>query len=219
MGSGSRRSGRPVRFRAWHTPRHSVSPTIFEGVIDAARHGLRQVAGPARAAHPPERSARAVRSDRRHPLRGRLRRVVHGWRQQRGAADRHDEEHGVRARGERAASATPSRSACGWRGISSIATHASTACASTSPNTRGVASRPAIVSTATRSCGRARRRARRRSTPIASVMTVDAGVADLVILKSSHSAFAGFPRDEYTTLPDTQDRLLRDVADRHVALP
>ena len=28
-----------------------------------------------------------------------------------------------------------------------------------------------------------------------------------VILKSSNSAFAGFPRDEYTTLPETQDRI------------
>ena len=37
--------------------------------------------------------------------------------------------------------------------------------------------------------------------------TVDAGVADLVILKSSNSAFAGFMRDEYTTLPETDDRL------------
>lgn len=38
-------------------------------------------------------------------------------------------------------------------------------------------------------------------------LTVEAGVADLVILKSAHSAFAGFPRDEYTTLPETQDRI------------
>lgn len=37
---------------------------------------------------------------------------------------------------------------------------------------------------------------------------VGAGVSDLTILKSSHSAFAGFPRDEYTTLPETHDRLL-----------
>jgi urate oxidase len=37
--------------------------------------------------------------------------------------------------------------------------------------------------------------------------SVDAGVDDLVILKSSHSAFAGFPRDEYTTLPETDDRI------------
>jgi urate oxidase len=37
---------------------------------------------------------------------------------------------------------------------------------------------------------------------------VGAGVADLMILKTSHSAFTGFPRDEYTTLPDAKDRLL-----------
>lgn len=37
---------------------------------------------------------------------------------------------------------------------------------------------------------------------------VGAGLADLTILKSAHSAFAGFPRDEYTTLPETRDRLL-----------
>lgn len=37
---------------------------------------------------------------------------------------------------------------------------------------------------------------------------VSAGVADLLILKSSHSAFSGFPRDEFTTLPETRDRLL-----------
>jgi urate oxidase len=35
-----------------------------------------------------------------------------------------------------------------------------------------------------------------------------AGVADLMILKSAHSAFAGFLRDEYTTLNETRDRLL-----------
>jgi urate oxidase len=38
--------------------------------------------------------------------------------------------------------------------------------------------------------------------------TVAAGIADLVILKSANSAFEGFPRDEYTTLPETRDRLL-----------
>jgi urate oxidase len=37
---------------------------------------------------------------------------------------------------------------------------------------------------------------------------VGAGIADLLILKSADSAFTGFPRDEYTTLPDTRDRLL-----------
>jgi urate oxidase len=37
---------------------------------------------------------------------------------------------------------------------------------------------------------------------------VGGGIRDLVILKSAHSAFTGFMRDEYTTLPDTTDRLL-----------
>ena len=38
--------------------------------------------------------------------------------------------------------------------------------------------------------------------------TVTAGIADLVIMKTSRSAFAGYPRDEFTTLPETRDRLL-----------
>jgi urate oxidase len=38
--------------------------------------------------------------------------------------------------------------------------------------------------------------------------TVSAGAADLMILKSAQSAFSGFPRDEYTTLAETRDRLL-----------
>ena len=37
---------------------------------------------------------------------------------------------------------------------------------------------------------------------------VGAGIADLLILKSAHSAFDNFIRDEYTTLPDTRDRIL-----------
>jgi urate oxidase len=37
---------------------------------------------------------------------------------------------------------------------------------------------------------------------------VGAGIADLVVLKSAHSAFDGFPRDEFTTLPETRDRIL-----------
>jgi len=37
--------------------------------------------------------------------------------------------------------------------------------------------------------------------------TVEAGIADLIILKSSRSAFDRFLRDEYTTLPETRDRL------------
>ena len=39
-------------------------------------------------------------------------------------------------------------------------------------------------------------------------LIVEAGIADLTVMKTSKSAFAGFPRDEFTTLPDTDDRLL-----------
>jgi urate oxidase len=48
-----------------------------------------------------------------------------------------------------------------------------------------------------------------------AVVTVDgadahviAGLADLVVLKSTGSEFWGFPRDRYTTLPETTDRIL-----------
>ena len=37
--------------------------------------------------------------------------------------------------------------------------------------------------------------------------SITAGITDLIIMKTSHSAFAGFPRDEFTTLPETHDRL------------
>ena len=37
---------------------------------------------------------------------------------------------------------------------------------------------------------------------------VGGGIADLLILKSAHSAFDRFLRDEYTTLADTRDRIL-----------
>ena len=40
------------------------------------------------------------------------------------------------------------------------------------------------------------------------LITIGAGVKDLVILKSSRSGFAGFLRDAYTTLPDVADRIL-----------
>ena len=38
--------------------------------------------------------------------------------------------------------------------------------------------------------------------------TVRGGVRHLVVLKTTDSAFAGFPRDRYTTLPETPDRIL-----------
>ena len=34
------------------------------------------------------------------------------------------------------------------------------------------------------------------------------GIRDLVILKSARSAFTGYPKDRYTTLPETEDRIL-----------
>jgi urate oxidase len=37
---------------------------------------------------------------------------------------------------------------------------------------------------------------------------VVAGLENLVVLKTTDSAFAGFPRDEFTTLPETHDRIL-----------
>jgi urate oxidase len=46
------------------------------------------------------------------------------------------------------------------------------------------------------------------------------GLADLVVLKSSGSEFAGFERDRYTTLPETRDRVLATAVTarwRHVA--
>jgi len=39
-------------------------------------------------------------------------------------------------------------------------------------------------------------------------VTVEAGVRDLLIMKTRNSAFSGFPHDEFTTLPETRDRLL-----------
>jgi len=37
---------------------------------------------------------------------------------------------------------------------------------------------------------------------------VVAGITNLVVLKTTDSAFSGFPRDAYTTLPETEDRIL-----------
>jgi urate oxidase len=42
---------------------------------------------------------------------------------------------------------------------------------------------------------------------------VEAGVRDLTVMKTAKSAFSGFPRDQYTTLPDTEDRILATKVD------
>lgn len=39
-------------------------------------------------------------------------------------------------------------------------------------------------------------------------VSVRAGLRDLAIMKTSRSSFRGFPRDEYTTLPETDDRIM-----------
>jgi urate oxidase len=39
-------------------------------------------------------------------------------------------------------------------------------------------------------------------------LRVESGVRELSLLKTTDSAFAGFIRDEYTTLPETEDRIL-----------
>ena len=49
----------------------------------------------------------------------------------------------------------------------------------------------------------------------AGVSTFSAGVEDLVILKSAKSAFVGYPRDRYTTLAETTDRILATSLTAH----
>jgi urate oxidase len=39
-------------------------------------------------------------------------------------------------------------------------------------------------------------------------VTVEAGIDDLTVMKTARSAFSGFPRDRYTTLPETDDRIM-----------
>jgi urate oxidase len=42
----------------------------------------------------------------------------------------------------------------------------------------------------------------------AQSLSIVAGLTNLVVLKTADSAFAGFPRDQFTTLPETDDRIL-----------
>jgi urate oxidase len=39
-------------------------------------------------------------------------------------------------------------------------------------------------------------------------LSIGAGLANLIVLKTTDSGFEGFPRDRYTTLPETRDRIL-----------
>jgi urate oxidase len=38
--------------------------------------------------------------------------------------------------------------------------------------------------------------------------SIEAGVEDLIVMKTTRSSFTGFPRDRYTTLPEADDRLM-----------
>src|SRR5207237_5469600 len=38
--------------------------------------------------------------------------------------------------------------------------------------------------------------------------TIESGIRDLLILKSTGSGFENYPKDEFTTLPETSDRIL-----------
>jgi urate oxidase len=54
----------------------------------------------------------------------------------------------------------------------------------------------------------------------ADASQVVSGISGLVLLNSTASEFHGFPRDEYTTLPETTDRVLATAVDarwRHVS--
>jgi urate oxidase len=41
-----------------------------------------------------------------------------------------------------------------------------------------------------------------------AAITVDAGIAGLTVMKTTRSAFEGFPRDRFTTLAETDDRIM-----------
>jgi urate oxidase len=39
-------------------------------------------------------------------------------------------------------------------------------------------------------------------------VAIEAGIRDLAVMKTGRSAFRGFPRDQYTTLPEADDRIM-----------
>ncbi len=47
----------------------------------------------------------------------------------------------------------------------------------------------------------------------ADTLEVESGIADLLILKSTGSGFEGYPKDEFTTLPETKDRIFATSLD------
>ncbi|AUX23225.1 urate oxidase [Sorangium cellulosum] len=55
------------------------------------------------------------------------------------------------------------------------------------------------------------RRTAEISAASASEIAVESGIADLLVLKTTGSAFSGFPRDPFTTLKEADDRILATV--------
>jgi urate oxidase len=45
----------------------------------------------------------------------------------------------------------------------------------------------------------------------ADAVEIEAGIEDLLVLKTTASGFSGFERDRYTSLPETEDRILATV--------
>ena len=174
----------------------------------ARREPLRQGGHPARPRRARPGRRPRPRPDRGDRPRGRLRGRPHRRRQRAGHRHRHDEEHGLRVRqgpprrlrSRPTAAPSPSTSsripqvdgatvnirAHHWAAIDVAGTPAPDAFVR-----GGEGTRVATVSASTR-----------------GGTIVEAGVEDLVVMKTTRSAFSGFPRDRYTTLPETDDRLM-----------
>ena len=211
---------RPRRDRGGHRDRaralgdaDEARPDRPEGALSMGirlgRQPLRQGREPGRPGRARHRAPRDPRPQRLHLAAGGLRRSPRRRRPVRGAAHRHPEEHRLRlrqaGRGRRSSRTTPSRSAAGWS--RPRRPRPGPGCGSRS--TPGTGFRRRRGATTTRSSAAAGRSAPRRSTSTARrARTVTSGLTDLVVLKSTGSEFKGFLRDEYTTLPEADDRVL-----------
>ena len=153
-------------------------------------------------------AAPTARPDRRDRPRGRLHGRPHRRRQRQRRGHRHDEEHGLRLRPRPPRTARSSTTRAPSRGTSSRCRRSS-ARRSTSASTPGspieVDGAPGARRLRPDGGGDAGRDGRRDT---ATGLTVEAGVEDLVVMKTTRSAFEGFPRDRFTTLAETDDRLM-----------
>ena len=151
------------------------------------------------------RRATCSRPDRQHPAARRLRGRPHRRRQRRTCCHRHAEEHRLRAGQASTASARRGLPARAGRHLSAQ-----------SAGDRHPDDRRAVRRGSASGAGRARpllrrgpaaRRAPPSSRPTGTTPVVG-GLTGLVVLKSTGSEFNGFPRDRFTTLPETDDRIL-----------